>query len=793
MTRKAFFTIAILSFSKILSAQFIISGKLIRGSKQEISATIGLYKDSVLVQSTINDSTGYYRFNNVHSGPYKLTLSAVGFMKDEIYIKLQKDTIINFRLMIDTTVLKEVTVTATKPITEHKIDRVVFNVENSIFNKDLSSLDLLKQAPRINVSDEGVISMVGKGNVRIMINDRLLSGSTEDNILKLKSLQSDNISRIEIIPVPPSKYSAEGNSGLINIILKKNPLLGWQGGVNSEYTQRFYPSYNETGYITYKSNKLTSSINLGHNHSNIVSESDILYSPADESLNTSRYNHSIANMESVSGNTEYAIDTNLKLGGEIDYLYPKSTNDNKESNLYYSGIPLKKDSTVTSFSNTSSTRSSIGANVFLDYIFKNPTIKKMSLTYDYLLNRADLSRHVNSEILQKDGSQNSSKENLYTGDNRYRINSFFADFDLASKFAKGEAGLAYTSIENRSALETFSIVGNQTMFDPNNSSSFLYQEKTPAAYVSFTKKLSEKLTSKAGLRYEYTRLSGTSPTLNLVNKGSYGNLFPTIYLLYDFSKKQSLSFSYGKRIERPNFNDLNPFKFYYGPYSYNSGNSYLLPTISHNVEINYFPCRHFSALLYGARLLQGVSYINLYKNGINSTTPINFFNQNRLGINLSYSSSPLPLWNMNFSGNAFYNNSKSYIPELHVTNKDGYGSSIRLQNNIFTNKKKNSTLSLTYSHNFKSENGFNTTNSYGTLSANYRYTTANKRLTFLLSGYDILNQRKIIQIMNYSNSAVTTIQYPRVRNIALSINYNFGNENIKNNKREYKIEKQRAQ
>lgn len=695
--------------------------------------------------------------------------------------------------MIDTTVLKEVKVTAIKPITEQKIDRVVFNVENSIFSKGLSTLDLLKQVPRINVSDEGVISMVGKGNVRIMINDRLLTGSTEDNILKLKSLQSDNISRIEIIPVPPSKYNAEGNSGLINIILKKNPLLGWQGGVNSEYTQRFYPSYNETGYITYKSNKLTSSINLGHNHSNIVSESGTLYSSDVQNLNTLRNNHSNANMESVSGNTEYTIDKNLKLGGEINYLYLKSTNDNQESNLYYSGIPLQKDSTVTSFSNTNSTRSSIGANVFLDYIFKNPTIKKMSLTYNYLLNRADLARHVNSEILQKDESRNSSKENLYTGDNRYRINSFFADFDLVPKFAKMEAGLAYTSIENRSALETFSIAGNQTIFDPNNSNSFLYQEKTPAAYVSFTKKLSQKITSKAGLRYEYTQLSGILPTLNLVNKRSYGNLFPTIYLLYNLNKEQSLSFSYGKRIERPNFNDLNPFKFYYGAYSYNSGNSYLLPTISHNVEINYFPNRHFSVLFYGTRLLHGLSYINQYKNGINSTTPINFFNQNRIGINLSYSSSPLPFWNLNFSGNGFYNKSKSYVPELQIPDEDGYGSSIRFQNTIFTNKKKNSAISVTYMHNFKSKNGFNSTNSYGTLSANYRYTTPNKRLTFLLSGYDILNQRKIIRIMNYSNSTVKTIQYPRVRNAALSINYNFGNKNIKNNKREYKIEKQRAQ
>jgi len=779
-------------FNKGLS-QFRISGNITDTTGMPVSyATVSVLKDSNVLKTVTCDTTGRFLLSNIQPGIYQLLCSYAGIRAPAQAVHIIGDTVIN--VLFTSSISKEllaVTVTAKRPLIERRIDRLVFNVQNSILSEGVSAMDVLRETPRIQITDDEGITMIGKNSLRVMIDGRILNLSDEDVKAKLKSLRSNDIASIEVIPIPPAKYSAAGNSGLINIVLKANPLLGWQGTLNVEYTQRVYASTNQYADINYTSKKLVGSFNLANYHTNILNDNSMSFSRSDNALHSIRRINNIANMQAFNGSLEYTQNPKIKFGSSWSYNILKGRDRNKENNFYTSTASNKLDSTVNSFSYSTSKRKSITAAAYIDYIIDTKTGKKMTITDNYSLNTPSLSRNVSSNILSSYNNDD-QKEFIYYGDNEYQINSVFIDFELPFRLLKIETGGAYTDIRNNTGLKLYNILSSQLVIDHRGSSDFLYSEKTPALYLSASKDFSKEWFAKVGIRYEHTFLEGFSPTLALTNITRYGKLFPTAYLLYIPNERNSISLSYSKRIERPNFSDLNPFKFYYGVYSYMSGNPYLLPSFSHNIELNYTFKNNLSILVYGSRLLNGVNSVSLFYNGVNSTTPENYINQNRAGIDLSYRYTPFLNWSINSSGNVFYNKSNSYVPALEISNAEGYGSSFRIQNTVTLNREKTSIFSITYNQFLPSKDGFYEINGYGNLSVNYRYVLLNKRLSLLVSGYDIFNQRKVIKNMKYATSALKLIQYPRVRNISFSINYDFGNKNVKSVNRAYKIDKQRA-
>lgn len=752
-------------------------------------ASIGVYKNSVIIKGVICDSTGNFSML-LPIGKYTIRASSVMFDDYVSELNISKDTSINIILNGSSKQLSEVTVTAQKPLIEHKIDRIVFNVENSIFKHGVDAFELLRQTPRIEIMSDDGIKMIGKDGLRIMIDGRILNLSEEDVKQKLKSLRSDNIAKIEVIAIPPAKYSAEGNSGLVNIVLKKNPLLGWQGFINASYIQRVYPSFSQSGTVNYKSKKVEASVSVNNDHSKIENIQNLSFTFTDKILNTDKYLKGTQNTATINSVLKYKPTNRMEVGATFDYSIQKGKNNVSERSLYIHKIDNSIDSTVNSFSFYKNQPQAIAFSTYYDYNMDSSG-KKMSLTYNYSLNTDRSTKDVTSEIT--DLTQK-IKSFVYYGDNNYSINSIMADFELPYHFAMVETGGGYTNISNKTGLKLYNNISNQLVLDSTITNDFEYSEKTSALYLSANKDFNKKWSGKIGLRYEYTYLEGNSPTLRLINHNNYGNLFPSIFILYNQNEQNSFSLAYSKRIDRPGFNDLNPFRYYSSVYSYVSGNPYLLPSFTHNVDFSYSFKNNLSIILSYTRFLDGIDYVTLFStDGTNRVVPENHFNQNRIGFNVSYSYKPYKWWNIYTNCNLFYSQSKSYKPELQIPNTEGIGGSIMSSNSFTLNKKNTTFWQINYYHFLPSENGFNHTKGFGYFSANLRFVALNRKMQFMISALDIFKQNFSITERQYSNYSSKQTFNARLQNFRLSVNYTFGNKKVSGVNRESKnIDKYRA-
>lgn len=773
----------LISFASKGQMKVTFNGSIKDKNRNALSyVSIGAYKNSLLINGVICDSLGNFSML-LPVGNYIIRASLVGFNDYVSELDFLKDKSLKIILNDSSKQLSEVTVIAQKPLIEHKMDRVVFNVESSIFNHGVDAFELLRQTPRIEIMSDDGIKMIGKDGLRVMIDGRILNLSEEDVKQKLKSLRSDNIARIEVIAIPPARYSAEGNSGLVNIVLKKNPLFGLQGFVNAEYIQRVYPSFGQSGTLNYKGQKIETSVSLGNNDSKIENIQNIVFAFPDKILNIDRYLSHSQHTSSINSVLKYRPTNRIEVGAVFDYSIQRGKNNDSERSLYVNKANNSIDSTVNSTPFYKNKPVGIAFSAYYDYNIDSSG-RKMSITYNYSLNTDRSDKDVASEIVK---GTKKTKNFIYYGDNRYSINSIMADFVLPYHFAMIETGGGYTNISNKSGLQLFNNIGNGLVLDSGMTNDFEYSEKTSSLYLSANKDLDNKLSGKAGLRYENTYLEGYSPTLRLTTRRNYGKLFPSIFILYKQNEKNSFSLAYSKRIGRPSFNDLNPFRYYSSVYSYVSGNAYLLPSFMDNVDFSYSFKNNLSVILSYTHFIDGIDYVALFSaDGTNRVIPENHFNQNRIGFNVSYTYRPCKWWNIYTNFNLFYSSSKSYKLDLQIPNTEGLGGSVSVRNSFTLNKKNTTFLQISYNQFLPSQNGFNHTRGFGYFSTNLRFVTLKGKMQFMISGLDIFNQNISINERQYSDYYSKSIFNARLQNFRLSVNYMFGNKKVNSVYRESK-------
>ena len=302
-----------------------------------VAAYLRLRNDSGgAIRTVLADSSGHFLFQGLTPGKYSIECSYANVIGGRARLNLRKDTfIVVFVSGRDPTLLKEAVVTGSKPLLERKIDRMVFYVENSIAARGTDLLQALELTPLLTVSNRG-ISIIGKGGVSIMINGRLLSLSGTDLVNYLSSLRSDDVSSIEVITTPPARYEAQGNSGLINIVLKKNPNMGWSGNASSTVERATYPSIANNGSLNYRSPALNSSLKLRQYHRMQAVSEEIDINDKDPILSSnSRKGTSYGLGANLSA--EYKINKRSDVG--FIYDVGKSNNDTygTERSSYLSG------------------------------------------------------------------------------------------------------------------------------------------------------------------------------------------------------------------------------------------------------------------------------------------------------------------------------------------------------------------------------------------------------------------------------------------------------------------------
>ncbi|ASK30435.1 TonB-dependent receptor [Chryseobacterium sp. T16E-39] len=781
MYRKIFI-FASLVFSPFIFAQSIEGTVTDQENKPAAEVEVLVTRDQEKF-SAITDEKGVFKINLKKNGNYILETIKDGIKTESEKISVTGNIKKDIRLKEAPPTEKKiegVTVTVKKKLFERKVDRLVFNVENSVASQGIDVIEALAKTPMVRTTDEA-ITIAGKSNVAIMVNDRLLNLSGQELINYLKTLRSDDVAKIEVITTPPAKYEAEGKSGLINIILKKNTNLGWNGSLQtsgSYYYGRPTVSTRSGASFNYQGNKLSLTANL---------------SAGDNYWENKSYNYLTGTTNSDYWNTDTKNSNNYKYkGGNLKGEYKINDKNLVGFNYNYSfSNPLELAESYTSISNETGKltlfsdnknknhRNVHNANAFYDIKFDTMG-SKLSLSANLLINNANARNFYNTVTDQTISTFTNpiSKYKIYSG-----------QADLEKNFAKikTESGVKYTSIRNNSDFNFFNIENGQFIINKDRTNTFNYNEQNYAAYVSTNFKINDQWDAKAGLRYEYTSLEGVSINDNLSAKIKYGKFFPTAYLSYKPNENNAFSINYSRRITRPYFGNLNPFKYYTSEFEYRTGNPYLLPSFSDNFEFGYVLKSNLNVTLYYNYNKDNWDRIQVVQDNLKYSIVKNFYNQDQAGINISYNYNKLKWLESNVFINGFYAKSKSYLPEA-VAAPAGFGGNLNIDNNFFLNKDKTVTFMLGVWGNLPNKDG--NTDYYGNASVytGLKLNVMEKKLMINLYLNDVFNTNRDRGIEYYPNYNVEYSSKGITRNVYLSLTYKFGNNDVKGATKQVKFE-----
>jgi hypothetical protein len=579
-----------------------ISGNVIDGNSKIIeSSTITLLnaKDSSVVKIAAADKLGHFVFENIPEGKYLVSVSAVGHQKgySEIFsLTPQKSSLIlkTIELIPQAKNLAAVTVSTRKPLIEQKIDRTVVNVDASITDVGNTALEVLEKSPGVTVDKDGNISLKGKQGVKIYIDGRpsYLSGADLANMLR--NMSASQLEQIEIMTNPPAKYDAAGNSGIINIKTKKNKQFGYSGSLSSTYTQGRYARFSENFNFNYRTGKVNMFSSLDYFHGHRGQELYIkrnfrdavtkdLSSKFDQ---TSRMNNNNDYYAAKVG-MDYYASKKTTLGVVLNgYTNPGNWESNTATFIYDPNNTLT--SQTRGLAQNDQKWSNFSSNFNLRHVFDSAG-QELTSDLDYIQYRSTSNQPLISSYFDPAGNPTQIPDTLMGSlPQNITIYSGKVDYTLPlKKGAKFEAGIKASYVKTDNDANYDSIQNGQKIHDYNRSNHFVYEENINAAYANYSRKLSKKWSGQLGLRLENTNAKGNQLTTGEVFKRNYTQLFPTAYLQYSANEKNQFVVNYGRRINRPDYGDLNPFIHFLDRYTFEQGNPNLKPQFSHNIELSH--------------------------------------------------------------------------------------------------------------------------------------------------------------------------------------------------------------
>ena len=662
-------------------AQSKIQGTVTDKTGRPISnATVLLlrYADSALIKGTVSGNTGSYLFNNITAGKYLLHFTFTGFKQTysaAYTIAGNQDNILagETQLVAENIQLNNVTVTAKKPLFEQKMDRLVINVRNSITAAGATALDVLERSPGVTVDRQNnQLSMGGKDGVLIMVNGKESHMPAAAVIQMLAGMNSANIERIELITTPPANFSAEGNAGIINIVLVENNSYGTNG------------SFAITAGIG-KSKMSSASLNFNHRKKrfNIYGDYTLTITNQIQPLNNYRKivyggktteNYVTNDRDAITRNfnsrmgMDFQLTKKTTIGAMVSGYVDKWTMDAINQTVLLSG--QQPDTSIYGTTKETNYWKSFTANLNARHLFKNGGA--LSLNADYLYyHDSNPNDYLNTYF---NGSGGFEYKQQARSDKTTPITFWVASSDYVKKISKhaelqGGAKLTRSGFNNNIIIA--SLQQDVWVTDASYSANYTLAERIAAAYISFTANPNPATTIKMGLRYEYTNSNlGTSDVKNIVDR-RYGKLFPGFFISRKIKDNKAINFSYSRRITRPGFNDLAPFTVFIEPNSLITGNPALQASIADAVSTGY----SFKNYIFSLSYSHEAGAIARFQARVDPATnkqvsfPENLTNLKTLALTVSVPLAVTPWWNMQYN----------FIGRWQQTNSVYLGTSISIE------------------------------------------------------------------------------------------------------------------
>jgi hypothetical protein len=611
-------------------------------------------------QSTQTDTGGYFRLSVVEKGDYLIKISSVGMDSLSVAINLGDQKVVTIPdIVLSSYVqqLKQVNIVSKKPYIEQKIDRTVVNVNAMISNTGANALEALEKAPGVIVDQNGAITFKGKSGVMLLIDDKPTYLSGENLASYLKSLQASQLDQIELMTNPPAKYEASGNAGVINIKTKKTKLNGFNGSLAVNLGHANFLRTGEGLNLTYRTDKVNWFASAGFNASKSYNTIDLQRNYFDAGGNLSSVYKEFASLQPKTKNynlkfgMDYTLSPKTIVGFVLTGSLSLSDRYNPVNSTIYNNLGLL-DSTILASNYRKGKFESGGINFNYGHKFDSLG-KALTFDLDYVKYRTNGDDTFLNSSYRANGSlagQQTITDHLPANIAIYSAKSDYTQ-PLQGK-AKLEAGVKSSYVNTDNAANYFNVANGASQVDNNRTNQFLYKENINAAYLNFSKEF-QRFAVQAGLRGEQTNVQGHQLG-NAVKPDSsfnqhYFGLFPTAYLLYklDSAGRHTLNFSFGRRIDRPFYQDLNPFVTIIDKYTYFSGNPFLKPQYTYNYELSYSAGSIFSATLFYNDYKSFQTETIQQSGGVFISTTNNIGQKITKGINATSSFSPAKWWDCN--------------------------------------------------------------------------------------------------------------------------------------------------
>ena len=662
-----------------------------------VGATVNLlnFNDSSSVKTMMANEDGKFVFKNLPKKVYIVSVSFMGYKTyktNQINLDMQHPVLTLPVIILQqagSTVLRDVVVTSQKKLIERKIDRTIVNVDAMISAAGGNALDVLAKSPGVMVDISGDISLNGIHGILVLIDDKPTYMSVQDLAAYLRSLPGAMLDKIELMANPPSKYDAAGNA-IINILLKKNRATGFNGALSLGYSQGVYAGSNPSLNVNYRYKKVNIFGNAGYSADHNFNEESFdrnflntVNQPVSAERTNSFYKYSSASSNIRSG-IDYFVSSKTTIGLLVSAGTRSGNDYGKYSTGQYNAVNSLDSSTKGSTENTHQWKNE---SVNLNFLHKFGKVgTAITADLDYIHYHSYARQFSPYEVYLPDGSLSNADSILEILPSDIKIWSAKADYTQTLQgSAKMEAGVKSSYIITDNSSNWFNETNGFFIPDYSNTNHFIYKENINAAYLTASKEW-KHWAAKAGLRAENTR-SGGQQLGNIVVPDSsftkhYTILFPTFYLQHKFgeSGNSNITFSYGLRVRRPGYQQLNPFILYRDAYTYTAGNPNLSPSMNHIFNLEYSYKNIFGVSLSYMHINSTIYSLTQTSGQVLVTRPVNFGIDNSFNIRPYVSVSPVKGWNLDAdillfrlvsSGNAYGQSvQKSMITgELEVNNQ----------------------------------------------------------------------------------------------------------------------------
>lgn len=783
----------------------VLKGQLQDNEGQAIAfSNVALYSsaDSSLVKVETSNETGAFKLQNIVAGNYFLLATYVGFSDLR-----QADIQLNDSEEIDMGVLSfsnegvdlmEVTVKTTRAMVEVKPDRMVFNVEGTINSVGEDAISLLRKAPGVTVDNNDNVSVLGRTGVLIYVDGKRLPLSGADLSSYLQNLPAEQIDRIDIISNPGAKYEAEGNAGIVDIRLKRDKNLGSNGSVSSSVSQGRHFRYNLTGSGNYRNKKMNVFGNLGHGA--LESFNDMTFRSFQNGLRLDEDESSIN--ESANYNIRTGVDFFIHPEHTIGFLAGArvANTDNTSNNNLKIGkpsSPFAVDSVLVAnnLSEGDQDQYTINAN----YRYDNRKGRSINVDLDY-------GKYKNDNYqLQPNQYFDAEKTNLLTE----VINSFQTPTDIDIYTFKvdyeedlfgGKLGLGtkLSRVVSENTFLVYDVEGadNETLIrDDRRSNNFDYDENVYAAYISFARALGKQWNFSAGLRAEQTDATGDLraflPELSEEPvELNYLSWFPSAGLTWQAAPMHLWSLNYGRRINRPDYNVLNPFNTQLSQLSYMKGNPRLNPEIVNNIELGYTLQYRYNFKIAYSKTEDQITRL-IAPDDIDPRagfiTWANLAEQTVISANISAPFQVTPKWSAFINLSAAHLDNQADYGDGAVVDLQAFTYSVFQQHTFTLPKQFTAEISGYYSGPGVWGGVFEYESSWS-LNLGLQRKFLQDALNVKLSVSDIFYEANWDGVSNFDGLQSSGSGRNDTRRVTLSMSYNFGNQNVKSRKRKSGLE-----